>query len=164
MLTELPFQFSGRVFRSAMPFGPFDHQDQIWHLYRENEVDTVVVLAEPAEYLAYTQRDLPSFYNQQGLEVIHVPVPDHGLPPDKEGFHSALQTVLEKGEEGQHIAVHCLAGIGRTGTFLACLARENYGYSGQEAIHWVRKQIPGALENQDQEQFVMDYACEVKRC
>lgn len=156
MLTEMPFQFSGQVFGSAMPFGPFDHQNRIWQYYLDNGVDTVVVLVEPAEYQVYAQRDLPSFYEDAGMDVLHLPIPDHGLPQDRKAFHEALQTVLEKGRDGETIAVHCLAGIGRTGTFLACLARESYGYEGQEAIHWVRKLIPGALENENQEQFVIN--------
>jgi len=41
--------------------------------------------------------------------------------------------------------------------FLACLAKANLGLSGDQAISWVRESIPGALENYDQEEYVINY-------
>jgi len=162
MLTELPFTFSGNIFCSAMPFGPFDRFHKLWPLYQEQDVDLIVVLTEPGEYLFYTGRDLISFYKEQGMDVIHLQIPDHGLPPDPAGFRKAVRNVEKLGREGRSVAVHCLAGIGRTGTFTACLAREHFDFSGEESIQWVRKFIPGAMENERQERFVLQYSCEVK--
>jgi len=157
MLTELPFDFPGRVFRSSMPFGPFDRQGSHWQAYQEQGVELVVVLTEPQEFLVYAGRDLPEFYRSRGLEVIQVSIPDHGLPPDPERFQEVLTRVEQAGEEGRNIAVHCLAGIGRTGTFLACLAAGNLSLSGAEAVDWVRKYIPSALETAPQVNFVKTF-------
>ena len=50
--------------------------------------------------------------------------------------------------------VHCLAGVGRTGMFLASLAKLGMGYSSEDAVRWVREYIPGAIEIPEQEQLV----------
>ncbi len=145
-----------------MPFGPFDHLNQIWSKYQENKVDAIVALVEPAEYLTYAQRDLLAFYRGKGLRVIHLPIPDHHLPRDLQAFQRALDDVSDMAQAGKNIAVHCLAGIGRTGTFLACLAQQKMGMNGEEAIQWVREAVPGAVENESQVRFVINYSQEVE--
>lgn len=158
MLTEFPFDFPGKVFRSSMPFGPFDQQDAQWQAYQERGVDLVVVLTEPQEYLVHARRDLPALYRSHDMDVIHLAIPDHGLPPDRDAFREAVIRVEQAGERGRTIAVHCLAGIGRTGTFLACLAVRRMNLSGEEAVRWVREIFPPALETPDQIEFVKNFA------
>lgn len=156
MLIELPYSFPGRIFRSPMPFSQFDRSD-IWDAYKDNRVEMVVVLAEQGEYLVYAGRDLPAFYRSQGLDALHIPVPDFGVPLDRQTWEDGLIHVARTAREGKNIAIHCLAGIGRTGTFLACLAKKELGLEGEEAIRWVRNSLPGAMENGYQESFVVDY-------
>ena len=57
---------------------------------------------------------------------------------------------------GENIAIHCHAGIGRTGLFAAFLARQALGLSGEEAIEWVRNFIPGAREIGSQRRMILD--------
>jgi len=156
MLTEFPYSFPGKIFRSPMPFSRYDRADT-WDAYRENAVAMVVVLAEEGEYLVYAGRDLPAFYRSQGMDSLHIPVPDFGIPEDRQAWEDGLDQVARAAREGLNIAIHCLAGIGRTGTFLACLAKKELGLDGEASIHWVRKHLPGALENGCQEGFVKDY-------
>jgi hypothetical protein len=47
--------------------------------------------------------------------------------------------------------------VGRTGIFLACLAKDALNLEGWDAIKWVRQSIPGAMENSYQEDFVLNY-------
>ncbi len=156
MLIELPYSFPGRVFRSPMPFGPYD-RDGVWQSYLEQDIGLVIVLAEVQEYLVYARRDLPDFYRSQGLDVLHIPVSDFGIPDDLVAWEKGLEAAAQAGGDGENIAVHCLAGIGRTGVFLACLAKENLSFDGERAINWVRGAVPGAMENDYQEQFVKNY-------
>jgi protein-tyrosine phosphatase len=65
--------------------------------------------------------------------------------------------VLEELRIGRHVAVHCRAGMGRTGMFAACLAREVLGLSGNEALVWIRRLVPGAVETRGQEDLVRAY-------
>ena len=139
-----------------MPFSQFDSEG-VWAYYQHQGVGLVVVLTEQQEYLVYARRDLPDFYRSHGLEVIHIPVPDFGVPEDVKSWSRAIEATAAAAGEGQNIAVHCLAGIGRTGTYLACLAKEYLKMEADQAIQWVRDSVPGAMENWRQEEFVNDF-------
>ncbi len=156
-LTELPFGLAGRVFRSPMPFRPGDEQGLLFQEYLQAGISTVVVVAEAEECFRRTGRDLLAFYSQQGMQVICYPIRDFSVPASKEELGRVLEAVLEKARSGSNVAVHCNAGYGRTGTFLACLARHAFGFDGQRAIDWVREYVPPALENPDQLQYVLNY-------
>jgi protein-tyrosine phosphatase len=156
MLIELPYKFPGKIYRSPMPFSQFDRQN-VWPTIQEEGVNLAVILTEKQEYLVYAKKDLPDFYRSEGLDVKHIPVPDFGIPDDRDSWQEGLDLVKEAALSGKKVVVHCLAGTGRTGTFLACLAKENLDLSGEEAIRWVRESIPGAMENGYQEDFVINY-------
>jgi len=156
MLIELPYSLPGRIFRSPMPFSRFD-KVSVWPSFLDQGIDLVVVLTEQQEYLVYAGKDLPAFYRSHGLEALHVPVPDFGIPEDLESWRDGLETVVSAAESGKNIVVHCLAGVGRTGTFLACLAKGIMGLEGMDAIRWVRDSVQGAMENSEQEDFVINY-------
>ena len=156
MLVEMPYDLPGKIIRSPMPFSTYDRTGA-WEGFQEYKVDWVVVLVEPQEYLVYAGRDLPALYRSQGLNALHIPVPDFGIPDDRQAWDEGLDLVLQQAEAGKNIAVHCLAGIGRTGTFLACLAKKTLDLEGLQAIRWVRNTLPGAMENTDQERFVIEY-------
>ena len=140
-----------------MPFSQYDRVN-VWQSYLDEEIDLVVILTEKQEFLVYAKKDLPDFYKTQGLEVIHIPVPDFGVPNDLDNWQAGLDQVSDAAQKGQNIVVHCLAGIGRTGTFLASLAKKDLGLEGSEAIQWVRESLPGAMENAYQENFVINYS------
>jgi protein-tyrosine phosphatase len=156
MLIELPFSLPGKIFRSPMPFSRFDKQE-VWPSYLEEEIGLVVILTEQQEYLVYAGKDLPEFYRSNGMETLHVPVPDFGIPEDLVGWQAGLDEAVSAAKNGKNVVVHCLAGIGRTGIFLACLAKEHLGMEGQDAISWVRESVTGAMENLQQEDFVINY-------
>ncbi len=156
MLIEMPYSLSGKIFRSPMPFSRFDKVD-VWSSFIEQSIDLVVVLTEQQEYLVYAGKDLPAFYRSQGMEVLHIPVPDFGIPDDLDSWQDGLEAVESAAESGKNVVIHCLAGIGRTGTFLACLAKEKMALEGMDAIRWVRNSVQGAMENSYQEDFVINY-------
>ena len=156
-LTELPFGLAGRIFRSPMPFRPGDEQGNLFLEYQQAQISVVVVVAEEEECYRRTGRDLLQFYTQQGLHVISCPIRDFSVPASDRELSQTLEAVLEQAKAGRNIAVHCNAGFGRTGTFLACLARRAFGYDGNRAINWVRAYVPPALENPEQMQFVLYY-------
>jgi protein-tyrosine phosphatase len=154
-LTELPFGLPGRIFRSAMPYSSYDPAGDLLELYQQEGMSVIVLLAEVGEYLAQARRDLRALYAQRGFEVIYLPISDFGVP--NLSLNPTIRAVLEHARSGENIVIHCLAGIGRTGLFAACLAREALGLSGEEAIQWVRAWIPKAVETDAQRKAVLGY-------
>jgi protein-tyrosine phosphatase len=152
-LVELPFGLPGRVIRSPMPFRAGDTQGEVFSQYLEQHVAVVVVLVDDAECLARSGRHLRQFYESNGLEVIHLPIPDFDVPT-QEALSTAIETTLARLRDGKNIAVHCYAGYGRTGMFLACMARRVWGMPAMEAIEWVRSYIPAAVEVPEQVEVV----------
>lgn len=157
-LIELPFHLPGRVLRSPMPFKAGDWDGEIFRQYQEWEVQVVVQLVSDHECRSATGRDLRSFYRSQGMQVIYVPVPDFGIPVDLAAFQAAVQRAIECARAGQNIVIHCYAGQGRTGMFVAFMARQILNISPREAIRWVRQYIPSAVETPEQVQFVLEHA------
>jgi protein-tyrosine phosphatase len=156
-LTRLPFDLPGRIYRSPMPYGDYDPHRSVIAAYREAGITGVVVLAEGSECLDRAGIDLLDFYHQQGLAVIHCPIPDFS-PPEPQALEEAFDLLLARAQAGENTAVHCHAGVGRTGVFMACLARRLFGMDGDAAIVWVKKSIPDAVETPDQVSFVKTFA------
>jgi protein-tyrosine phosphatase len=59
-------------------------------------------------------------------------------------------------EVGQHVAIHCYAGIGWTGLVAAAMAKRILGVPGEAAIAWVRRYIPRAVETPTQRRLLAD--------
>lgn len=156
-LTELPYGLAGKIFRSALPFSPtFDGEGRLLAAYAGAGVNTVVMLISVEEAQRLTGQDLLERYQALGYDVIQAPVPDFEAP-SAEDFQAALRSTLAAANLGRTLVVHCHAGIGRTGTFAACLAKHVFGMTGKAAIDWVREFIPEAVENLAQNQFVLDF-------
>jgi atypical dual specificity phosphatase len=91
-----------------------------------------------------------------GLDYLHLPIEDY-TPPRQEQIDEFVRFCERNISQGRPVAVHCLAGRGRTGTMLACyLVRQ--GMKADEAIERVRAVRPGAIETFEQEVAIHEYA------
>ena len=152
-ISLLPFDFPGKIFRSAMPFSSYDPEGNLLHAYQDHGISMVVMLAGENEAKKITGINLIEKYKQKGFEVTRFPIEDFGVPEISK-VRRIIPGILSHSKAGGNIVIHCHAGVGRTGMLMACLAKIGLGYSPEESIRWVREYIPGAVEVPEQEQLV----------
>ena len=151
--TEIPLGLPGKLFRCAMPFGAYDRDGVLLQRILDYGVDTVVLLATDAECLEKAGLDLRARYAAEGLEVLHLPIEDFSVP-QRADLEATLAEMQARLRQGQAAAVHCSAGIGRTGLVLASLAGQVLGLDGPAAVRWTRQYVHGAAETFEQRDLV----------
>lgn len=97
-----------------------------------------------------------SVLTQYGLEYLQLPIPDFS-PPQPAQADKFVQFCDRNINQGRAVAVHCLAGKGRTGTMIACYLVYK-GAEPQEAIGRIRSLRPGSIETHSQELAVHEFA------
>ena len=99
--------------------------------------------------------------NEAGLFAMHVPVEDLH-PPSPKQIDLCLSAIVKARAKQFGVGVHCGAGLGRTGTVLACYL-VTQGLSGRDAIARVRQLRPGSIETPEQEEAVEELARRQKK-
>jgi ADP-ribosyl-[dinitrogen reductase] hydrolase len=92
----------------------------------------------------------------RGIAWYHLPIVDMCAPDDafEDRWSVAGIELRALLDDGRNIAVHCLGGLGRTGTVAARLLIE-YGERPDLAIARVRDARPGAIQTYEQERYVL---------
>ncbi len=90
-----------------------------------------------------------------GILTEHIPVVDFTAPTLQQ-VEQALAMIHFCLDREMPVAVHCIAGLGRTGTILACYL-VGQGISAEEAITTIRKWRPGSIEISEQEAVIYEY-------
>ena len=115
----------------------------------------LVTLMESFELQEYGVADLPERAGGLGLDWLHLPIRDMDIPgrdfTRRWREHGA--DIRRRLGRGESIVIHCLGGLGRTGTVAACLLTE-FGLQPEQAIRAVRKVRPGAIQTRAQEDWV----------
>lgn len=107
--------------------------------------------------LSLTEEPLPKEWTQGlGLSNGHVPMRDHE-PPNVDAMGRAVSFIQEQMKAGRGVAVHCLAGEGRTGCVISAYLIRTKGLDAGRAIAELRDLKPGFVERR-QEKSVYDFA------
>lgn len=127
--------------RLCLKFPPSFYHDY----FRQHNVTTIVRLNEP-EYDS-------SEFTDSGFEHHDLIFPD-GFPPTSTIANEFIKIVDEsKGA----VAVHCYAGIGRTGTLIAAYLVAKYGFTPQMATAWTRICRPGSVIGEQQDWLMLRF-------
>lgn len=90
-----------------------------------------------------------------GILTEHIPIVGFTAPTHHQ-VEQALAMIHFWMDRNMSVAVHCDAGLGRTGTILACYL-VGQGISADHAITTIREWRPGSIEIPEQEAAVYEY-------
>jgi cell division cycle 14 len=107
-------------------------------IFRHKGVKNVVRLNEPTSY------DKAEF-EKYGINHYDLYFDDCTVPPNAiviKFLKIAESAIIKRREK---VAVHCKAGLGRTGTLIAIYWMKHYGFTAHECIGWLRIVRPGSV-------------------
>ncbi|HMV41931.1 MAG TPA: isochorismatase family protein [Leptospiraceae bacterium] len=124
----------------------------------ENNITAVISLITEPEYEEYGVASLKEAYKNAGLTTCYFPIIDQGVP-DFITLDKNLKWMHEILSKKQNVLIHCVGGLGRSGTVAACYLIRYYGLSAKDAIAHVRKyRSERAIESIEQEKFIEEFA------
>jgi len=96
------------------------------------------------------------------VNYLHVSSNDMGVPEFADLTY-AVDFIHRRITNSEPVMVHCLAGMGRTGTLLACYLIKYQKMSANEATEKVRKERPGSIQSYPQEEIIFRFEKFLKR-
>lgn len=92
----------------------------------------------------------------RNLRFDHLPILDQSVPPEA-SMRALVRTILARCDDGAQVVLHCMGGLGRSGTVAAC-ALIATGSAPEDAIAAIRRaRGPRAIETGIQERFVREF-------
>ena len=109
----------GRLAQTHRPRSePYLMQDML--RLKQAGVDVLVSCLTHADEVRWGLLDEERLAKAAGLTFARHPIVDHSLPDDFEAFDACARMLADELREGRGMAVHCFAGIGRSG--MLCIA------------------------------------------
>ena len=91
------------------------------------------------------------------VNYLHVHSNDMGVP-EFDDLVKTVNFIHDRIVNDEPVMVHCLAGLGRTGTILACYLIKYKKMSADDAIQKVRDERPGSIQSFPQEEIIFQFA------
>lgn len=109
-----------RLALMARPHGGEYLVDEVYS-WKSQGIGMVVSLLENSEIRELELRGEASACAESGIEFASFPIPDRGTPDRQVEMAVVVEQTVSLLRGGQAVAVHCRAGIGRTGLFAGCV-------------------------------------------
>jgi len=90
------------------------------------------------------------------VNYLHVHSNDMGIPEFSDLVNS-VDFVHQRITNDEPVMVHCLAGLGRTGTILACYLIKYEDMAADDAIEKVRRERHGSIQSFSQEEIIFRF-------
>ena len=145
IITGKPDNFSwlidGKLAGSAIPTS----KDEIKWVQEQGVKSIVTIREEPLadEWI-------------KDVNYLHVMSNDMGVPEFDDLIHT-VDFIHRRLAHNEPVLVHCLAGLGRTGTVLACYLVKYQNMTADEATQKVREERPGSIQSYPQEEIIFRF-------
>jgi atypical dual specificity phosphatase len=145
MITGKPDNFSwiveGKLAGSAIPTS----KEEIDWVKQEGVKSIVTIREEPLEDEWI-----------KDVNYLHVHSNDMGIPEFSDLVNS-VDFIHQRITQNEPVMVHCLAGLGRTGTILACYLIKYENMSADDAVEKVRQERHGSIQSFSQEEIIFRF-------
>ena len=131
--------------------------DDIKTIINKN-IKYVLCLITEVEFEQYGTQALKKLYKDNGINPYYYPILDQHAP-DKKSIHLVLDWMHSLLINKNDIVIHCVGGLGRSGTIAACYFIKYYNLSPEQSIELVRRfRSERAIETKEQEEFIYSFA------
>jgi atypical dual specificity phosphatase len=96
------------------------------------------------------------------INYLHVHSNDMGVP-EFDDLIKSVDFIHQRITNDEPVMVHCLAGLGRTGTILACYLIKYEEMSADDAIQKVRNERYGSIQSFSQEEIIFQFEKSVRK-
>jgi protein-tyrosine phosphatase len=121
--------------------------------YRTEDIKVIINCSE-----FDNREDMPKEFKHY-----HIEIPDYGTPTESQ-LTRFFEITSESGSNNHPIAVHCVAGCGRSGIMVVVWAAYNDQIPlGIDPVKWIRKLRPCCLETKEQMELARKIASKYQK-
>ena len=154
------------IIASARPQQPIIEQEDSLSDFHSKNVKAIVNLQEVGEHASCGSGILkqsgfsydPDYFMRSGICVYNFPAVDMNSPRTDSMLDSVQVIDYHVRKKNEVVLVHCHAGLGRTGTVIACYFLYSQNILPEEAIAAVRECRPNSIETRSQIKFVHSFS------
>ncbi len=124
---------------------------------KKEGIKNILSLITEQELFDYGVSDLKSIFQSNNLNHLHISILDQRVPSIPQ-LELILDWIEDKISRNEKVMIHCVGGLGRSGTIVAAYLMKKESFNKESAIQKVRESRgERAIESLEQIQFLMDW-------